>query len=267
MSLAREPKPRRAPGTRAAGGWTPAHRRWTLIALGVALYVTLVALAAAWVQVRRPSAVAQQSGRSSASTGHGRAKHAASGGKARHSGRTAKTPPLARVEIVERHRPPPRPRPRVPTPVRLAAVPPPAHHPTPLPAPAAVVPVRAAVKPSPAAAPIQPRKPPVPAHQREETRAPESAPLEPIARPEARYPEDAAAEGVTGRVRLKLFVGRRGRVEDALVVRSSGDERLDRAAEAAVRHWRYRPARRDGHPVEAVDYVQVEFAHEPAAPD
>ena len=66
---------------------------------------------------------------------------------------------------------------------------------------------------------------------------------------------------------LKLFVGRRGRVEDALVVRSSGDERLDQAAEAAVRRWRYRPARRDGHPVEAVDYVQVEFAHEPAAPD
>src|SRR5437763_513655 len=83
--------------------------------------------------------------------------------------------------------------------------------------------------------------PPAPAEIQQPDRPPE-----PIVRPEARYPEEAAREGVTGSVRLKVIVDRRGRVEDAIVVRSSGDDRLDAAAEAAVRHSRYRPARRTG---------------------
>jgi len=82
---------------------------------------------------------------------------------------------------------------------------------------------------------------------------------EPEDQPQARYPEDAAAEGVTGSVRLKVIVGRRGEVQDAKVVHSSGDERLDRAAEAAVRRWRYRPAHRAGRPVPAAYSVRVEF--------
>jgi protein TonB len=91
-------------------------------------------------------------------------------------------------------------------------------------------------------------------------------PPEPVARPTARYPEDAAAEGVTGSVRLKVIVSRRGRVEDALVVRSSGDDRLDQAAETAVRRWRYRPARREGRAVTAVDYAVIEFYREDREP-
>jgi periplasmic protein TonB len=94
-----------------------------------------------------------------------------------------------------------------------------------------------------------------------EVDAPDSPP-EPIARPTARYPEEAAAEGVTGSVRLKVIVGRRGWVEDAVVIRSSGDNRLDQAAEAAVRRWRYRPARREGRVVTAVDYAIIEFYRE-----
>ena len=75
---------------------------------------------------------------------------------------------------------------------------------------------------------------------------------------------------MTGSVRLKVIVGRRGRVEDAVVVRSSGDARLDQAAEAAVRRWRYRPARRNGRAVTAVDYARIEFYRadtEPGRPD
>jgi protein TonB len=86
-------------------------------------------------------------------------------------------------------------------------------------------------------------------------------PPEPLSQPAARYPADAAADGVTGTVHLKVFVGPRGRVEDALVVRSSGDDRLDAAAEAAVRRWRYHPARRGGRPVASLDYVDVDFYH------
>jgi TonB family protein len=47
-----------------------------------------------------------------------------------------------------------------------------------------------------------------------------------------------------------------------VVIRSSGDDRLDQAAEAAVRRWRYRPARRGGRAVTAVDYAVIEFYRE-----
>lgn len=109
----------------------------------------------------------------------------------------------------------------------------------------------------------------LPDNQDQDEETPDSPP-EPVRRPAARYPSDAAADGVTGTVHLKVFVSRRGRVEDALVVRSSGDDRLDRAAEEAVRHWRYQPARRHGQPAAAVDYVDVEFYrvdNEPARDD
>ena len=85
---------------------------------------------------------------------------------------------------------------------------------------------------------------------------------QPVEQPEALYPAGAAAENVTGTVRLRVLVGRRGEVEDVQVVRSSGDDRLDEAAVDAVWHWRYRPARRDGRPVRVTDYVEVEFYRE-----
>jgi periplasmic protein TonB len=61
---------------------------------------------------------------------------------------------------------------------------------------------------------------------------------------------------------LKVVVDPHGKVEDALVTRSSGDGRLDRAAEEAVRRWRYRAALRGGRTVTATDYVEVEFYRE-----
>lgn len=83
---------------------------------------------------------------------------------------------------------------------------------------------------------------------------------------QAHYPEEAAQEDVTGSVRLKAIVDRRGRVEEAVVVRSSGDDRLDAAAESAVRRWRYRPARRNGRAVTGVDYVVIDFYRDDREP-
>jgi TonB family protein len=37
-------------------------------------------------------------------------------------------------------------------------------------------------------------------------------------------------------------------VEDVRVTRSSGDDRLDRAAVSAARKWHYKPAVQDGQP-------------------
>jgi periplasmic protein TonB len=81
-----------------------------------------------------------------------------------------------------------------------------------------------------------------------------------IERDAVRYPRSAAEEGVTGTVHLKIVVGPRGQVEAVLVVRSSGDARLDSAAVQSAMRWRYRPARRDDEPVPSVAYVSVRFA-------
>jgi periplasmic protein TonB len=62
------------------------------------------------------------------------------------------------------------------------------------------------------------------------------------------YPLSAREEGVTGEVVLGYVVNAEGRVENVKVARSSGDDRLDRAALAAARRWRYRPAVRNGLP-------------------
>lgn len=73
------------------------------------------------------------------------------------------------------------------------------------------------------------------------------------------YPAEARREGQEGLVRLRLAVGTDGRVKTAEVVASSGFPLLDAAALAAVREWRYEPAREDGRPVAEERRVAVEF--------
>jgi protein TonB len=112
---------------------------------------------------------------------------------------------------------------------------------------------------------IAPPSPPSSSNDDSEADGSYTAP-QPVFRVEARYPEDAAREDVTGSVRLKLILDRRGRVEDAIVVQSSGDDRLDEAAAEAVRRWRYRPARRNGRAVAAVDYATIQFYRDDSGP-
>jgi periplasmic protein TonB len=92
--------------------------------------------------------------------------------------------------------------------------------------------------------------------------APEEEPRsdpELIERTPVRYPPSAAEEGITGTTHLKIVVSPRGRVETAIVVRSSGDARLDAAAVQSALGWRYRPTVRDGQPVPSVAYAAVQF--------
>jgi len=63
------------------------------------------------------------------------------------------------------------------------------------------------------------------------------------------YPLEAARRGQHGTVVLRLFIAPDGNVMSAEVAESSGFPILDRAAREAVAHWRFRPAKLEGHPI------------------
>ena len=58
-----------------------------------------------------------------------------------------------------------------------------------------------------------------------------------------KYPSSARSAGVEGVVGVKMLVNATGKVENAYVVRSSGNAALDEAAVAAVYKWRFSPAK------------------------
>lgn len=71
---------------------------------------------------------------------------------------------------------------------------------------------------------------------------------EPLARTEIEYTADARANGVEGRLVLRVFVGADGGVAKVDVL-SKVDPALDAAAVAAVERWRFKPSQRCGRPV------------------
>jgi TonB family protein len=74
----------------------------------------------------------------------------------------------------------------------------------------------------------------------------------------AEYTEDARRHGITGDVELEIVVRRDGAVGDVHVLRGLGAG-LDERAIAAVKQWRFDPARRKGIPVDVLVEVAVEF--------
>ena len=58
-----------------------------------------------------------------------------------------------------------------------------------------------------------------------------------------KYPSSARNAGIEGVVGVKMLVGSDGRVEEATVVRSSGNADLDDTAVNAVYKWRFSPAK------------------------
>ena len=75
------------------------------------------------------------------------------------------------------------------------------------------------------------------------------------------YPAAALNAGVEGDVIVRLQVDANGRVSHASVVGHEGgvDPALDQAAIAALQHWRFQPAMRDGRAINSVVQVPVEF--------
>jgi protein TonB len=78
--------------------------------------------------------------------------------------------------------------------------------------------------------------------------------------PPPAYPRDALRAGIQGTVLLQVLVDVDGRPLQVDVQRSSGDYRLDIAARRQVlQHWRFRPAMKEGHAVQAIGLVPIAF--------
>lgn len=70
-----------------------------------------------------------------------------------------------------------------------------------------------------------------------------------IQRVEPKYPELAQRSGVTGKVWVKVWVDKAGKVRDVKVYKSSGNALLDESAVEAARQCLYKPAIQNGQPV------------------
>lgn len=72
------------------------------------------------------------------------------------------------------------------------------------------------------------------------------------------YPQDAFVKKVQGTVMVRILIGPDGRVQAARIAKSI--PLLDDAALAAVRQWRFAPARHHGQPVAVYADAPVRFA-------
>jgi protein TonB len=74
------------------------------------------------------------------------------------------------------------------------------------------------------------------------------------------YPPQSKRDGEEGAADVEVYVLPNGRVGDARIARSTGFERLDRAAlEEARKRWRFKPATRAGEAVPEWHKVRVVF--------
>jgi len=88
----------------------------------------------------------------------------------------------------------------------------------------------------------------------EERCAEEPSKPEPVFKTEIEYTASARAEGIEGKLKLKITVGEDGSVVRVEVLASVSPE-LDAAAVAAVKQWRFRPAMMCGKAVSGGTYV------------
>ncbi len=74
----------------------------------------------------------------------------------------------------------------------------------------------------------------------------------------ASYTDEARRAGIAGEVEMEITIRRDGSVSDVRILRGLGGGLNERAA-AAVRQWRFAPARLKGTPVDVIVEVAVEF--------
>ncbi len=96
------------------------------------------------------------------------------------------------------------------------------------------------------------------------TPAPLGPPV-PLRKVDPKYIATAVAERVEGRVQLLCVINKDGHVEQVELVRSL-DPRLDQTAMEALSKWQFRPAHRNGMPVEVDVMVEIPFHLAPKVP-
>lgn len=89
-----------------------------------------------------------------------------------------------------------------------------------------------------------------------------SSVAEHLRNPKPDYPTQSRRLGEQGQVVLRVLVGHDGAAQEAQVHRSSGHDRLDRAALATVMAWRYVPGKRGGVPESMWMDVPIQFVLE-----
>lgn len=77
---------------------------------------------------------------------------------------------------------------------------------------------------------------------------------------EPRYPVGAREGGLAGSVKVRFLVDARGRVRDTHVVQADPAGVFEESALAAVRKWRFKPARRDGRSVPTYVVLPIRFS-------
>jgi protein TonB len=73
------------------------------------------------------------------------------------------------------------------------------------------------------------------------------------------YPPQLLRTGVEGKVVVKVLIGADGRVKQAVIVSADDPKFADVTERQALGRWRFRPATRDGVPVESWKQLTVRF--------
>ena len=73
------------------------------------------------------------------------------------------------------------------------------------------------------------------------------------------YPPQLLRTGVEGKAVIKVLIGTDGRVKQVAIVSADDPLFADASERQALRHWRFKPATRDGVPVEAWKQMTVRF--------
>ncbi|KPN20339.1 hypothetical protein AO715_10695 [Xanthomonas sp. Mitacek01] len=111
----------------------------------------------------------------------------------------------------------------------------------------------------PAAAPAE-REPAARTTPRETAPArPADREARPVAQPEIPYPPAAARSREEGSLVLLVQVDANGNATDVTVEKRSGSRDLDRAAQQAVRDWKFEPAIKGGKPTASAVRVPIDF--------
>jgi protein TonB len=75
------------------------------------------------------------------------------------------------------------------------------------------------------------------------------------------YPTELRREGVSGLVMVKCSIDEQGNVTEALVEKSS-NAAFEQPAMAAVKKWKFKPAKQDGTPVAIKVSIPIKFVFE-----